>query len=98
MRLGMRIMAWIMAGALASAASAASARGAERVDFEREVRSILAEQCVSCHGPEKHKGGLRLDRKELALEGGDSGKVIEAGHGEQSLLLRVLRGPSGDVD
>jgi hypothetical protein len=91
----MRIVVWIMAGVLASAAIA---RGAERVDFEREIRPIVAEQCVSCHGPEKHKGGLRLDRKELALEGGDSGKAIEAGHGEQSLLLKVLRGPSGDVD
>jgi mono/diheme cytochrome c family protein len=91
----MRIVARIMAGALVSATVA---RGAERADFERDVRPVLAEQCVSCHGPEKHKGGLRLDRKEWALQGGDSGKVIEAGHGEQSLLLKVLRGPSGDVD
>jgi hypothetical protein len=85
----------MMAGTLASAAVA---RGAERVDFEREIRPIVAEQCVSCHGPEKHKGGLRLDRKESALEGGESGKAIESGHGGQSLLVKVLRGPSGDID
>ena len=40
------------------------------VDFVRDVRPILAEQCFSCHGPEKHKGDLRLDSRSAALSGG----------------------------
>ena len=31
--------------------------------FEKRVRPILVSQCVSCHGPKKQKGGLRLDSK-----------------------------------
>ena len=29
--------------------------------FEKSVRPILATHCFECHGPDKHKGGLRLD-------------------------------------
>ena len=32
------------------------------VDFGRDVRPIFAKHCVSCHGPDKQKNGLRLDR------------------------------------
>ncbi|HCY58412.1 MAG TPA: hypothetical protein DHU78_06135, partial [Opitutae bacterium] len=30
-------------------------------DFNREVRSILENTCISCHGVDSQKGGLRLD-------------------------------------
>ena len=46
------------------------------VSFAKEIRPIFAEQCLSCHGPEKQKGGLRLDQRQMALDGGESGKVI----------------------
>ena len=29
--------------------------------FEAKVRPVLADNCLECHGAEKHKGGLRLD-------------------------------------
>ena len=40
---------------------------AKPVDFDRDVKPIFAKHCVSCHGPEKQKSGLRLDRKADAL-------------------------------
>ena len=34
---------------------------AEPVDYVRDVKPILAANCVTCHGAVKHKGELRLD-------------------------------------
>ena len=31
------------------------------VDYTRDVKPILAQHCVKCHGPDKQRGGLRLD-------------------------------------
>ncbi|MBI5775304.1 MAG: hypothetical protein HZA89_16405, partial [Verrucomicrobia bacterium] len=42
------------------------------VDYTKDIRPIFAAKCYSCHGPEKQKGQLRLDRRADALKGGDS--------------------------
>src|SRR5215471_21839842 len=34
------------------------------VDFDRDVRPILEESCIRCHGPERPKSGFRLDNRE----------------------------------
>ena len=66
---------------------ASDGRGA--VDFEREVRSLLADHCQKCHGPEKQKGGLRLDLRDAMRDAGDSGeKAIVPGDAEASELIR----------
>src|SRR5688572_31639120 len=36
-------------------------------------RSLLAEKCYSCHGPDVQQAGLRLDLRQNALRGGDYG-------------------------
>ena len=53
----------------------------------REVGAILADQCVSCHGPEQKKGGLDLSRRATALKGGKSGTAIVPGQPDESLLV-----------
>ncbi len=49
------------------------------IEFVSDVRPILAAHCLDCHGAEKHSGGLRLDSREGAARGGDSGKRLLGG-------------------
>jgi cytochrome c553 len=59
-------------------------------NFEKSVRPVLSANCFTCHGPEKHKGGLRLDSRAAMLNGGDSGPAIVPGHAAQSLLVKAI--------
>jgi mono/diheme cytochrome c family protein len=61
------------------------------IDFQRQIQPILADNCAHCHGRDEatRHGGLRLDVRELALEGGDSGEpAIVPGDPEASLLIQ----------
>ncbi|MEQ1858815.1 MAG: PSD1 and planctomycete cytochrome C domain-containing protein [Chthoniobacteraceae bacterium] len=60
--------------------------------FEREVRPILETHCFDCHGPDRQKGGLRLDDKPAMLGGGDSGEaaVVPGNSAESALIGRIL--------
>jgi mono/diheme cytochrome c family protein len=62
------------------------------VDFARDIQPLFAAKCFSCHGAEKQKGGLRLDLKAGALEGGDNGKVFIPGKSAESKLVHALAG------
>lgn len=73
-----------------------SPRVDRRIDFDRDVRPILAEHCYACHGPSKQKGGLRLDRQPAAFQGGDSGPVIVPGKADDSLVVRLTAGLEED--
>ena len=79
--------------ALAVSGWSAAAMGADdpAIQFEREVRPILAEHCFECHGPDKQKGGLRLDQKSGMLSGGDSEQpaVVAGKAGESQLIKRA---------
>lgn len=63
---------------------------ARAAQFEREIRPVLAGQCVKCHGEKKQEGGLRLDTRAGLLKGGDSGPVFEAGKPDDSLIILAL--------
>ena len=58
--------------------------------FEERIRPLLVESCISCHGAEKQKGGLRLDSREAALKGGDSGAAVVPGNTESGYLLDAV--------
>ena len=62
------------------------------------VAPVLGARCVSCHGPAKEKGGLRLDSGEGLLKGGSNGSPIVAGLPEESDLYRRITLPPGHED
>jgi hypothetical protein len=59
--------------------------------FEKQVRPLLAERCLKCHGDTKPKGGLRLTSRAAVLRGGDTGPAAVAGKPDMSLLLQAVR-------
>jgi len=64
-----------------------------QVDFNRDIRPILSENCYACHGPDKNKrkAGLRLDQPEDALAKLESGDfAIVAGNVSKSKLLALV--------
>ncbi len=61
--------------------------------FEQKIRPLLVRHCYECHSGASNevKGGLRLDYREAALKGGDSGPALKAGSPDDSLLLNAIR-------
>jgi len=71
---------------------------ADPVDFVREVRPLLEEHCLRCHGPEKQKSGYRVDVKSIALTGGEShAPNIVPGDTARSPLLTFIAGSDPDL-
>lgn len=60
------------------------------VDYDRDVKPLLAQHCYSCHGGQAQQSGLRLDLRQNALRGGDYGPVIVPGKSAESRLIRRL--------
>ena len=76
----------------------AATPAAETIDFNRDIRPILSENCIRCHGPdagdrkggERSKGGLRLDTREGALGVMNGFAAIVPGRPDESeLLVRI---------
>src|ERR1700677_2541802 len=58
--------------------------------FESKVRPVLAGTCQKCHSAATHKGGLRLDSRESALKGGDSGAAVLPGNPTASPMIDAI--------
>lgn len=72
---------------------------ADEIDFQRQIRPILTDKCFACHGrdAEHREGGLRLDQRDAALKGGDTGEpAIVPGQPTKSELVRRVF--SADAD
>ena len=66
------------------------------VDYVQSIRPLFQKHCYQCHGAEKQKNGLRLDQREAALKGGDTGLAIVPNQSEKSLLYRYVAGLEPD--
>lgn len=65
--------------------------------FRDSIEPLLKAKCISCHGPEKQEGGLRLDSRERALQGGENGPAFVEGKPGESLLIRAVKFDDPDL-
>jgi mono/diheme cytochrome c family protein len=73
--------------------SAPLSAGEAKINFGRDIRPILADNCFACHGPDVHqrKAKLRLDTRTGALsELRSSGHAIVPGKPEESTLVERI--------
>lgn len=85
----------------AGAAVHAASTPPSTVQFNRDIRPILAEACFHCHGPDPgtRKASLRLDTEQgffAARDGGDS-TVVKGQPGKSSLYQRIITADVDDV-
>jgi cytochrome c553 len=104
--LGLWIPWLLAAGATSAPASAVAASDEQPANgkleaeqeefFEAKVRPLLVAHCLECHGVDKHKAGLRLDRRDVMLKGSETGPVVVPGKPDLSPLIEAIR-YEGDV-
>ncbi|WP_406695562.1 PSD1 and planctomycete cytochrome C domain-containing protein [Singulisphaera sp. Ch08] len=79
-----------------SATSVEPPTQAEAIDFNRDIRPILSENCYQCHGPDKNqrKADLRLDLRDSALE---LGSIVPSKPEESELVARIFSDEPDEV-
>src|SRR6187200_1431030 len=82
-------------------AGAAVARGDDKLQYNRDIRPILSENCFACHGPDSaaRKAELRLDRFQDATAPRKEGKnAISPGKPDESeVVRRIMTSDQDDV-
>ena len=93
----MRVTLLFVTVSVAFAATNLPPSANRKIDFEKDVQPILAQKCYSCHGEDVQQSGLRLDKRQNALRGGDYGPVINVGNSAESKLIRRLVNGDGGL-
>ncbi|MBC8115586.1 MAG: hypothetical protein H7062_14470, partial [Candidatus Saccharimonas sp.] len=78
---------------------ASSVQGADRISFNEQIRPLLSDRCLACHGPdEKHReADLRLDIRADAVGTMDSPHAIVPGKPEESPLWQRITSTDPDL-
>ncbi|HTI71344.1 MAG TPA: DUF1553 domain-containing protein [Candidatus Limnocylindria bacterium] len=91
-------MSW---AAVLIASTLGSLAETSKVQFNRDIRPILSENCFHCHGPDpgSRKAGLRLDTQAgINASTKKKGTVVVPGHPEQSeLWARIVTHDKDDA-
>ncbi|MBI2808026.1 MAG: DUF1553 domain-containing protein [Planctomycetes bacterium] len=79
---------WLLSSLLLLSALTDPLTAQTRIEYNRDVRPILAENCFACHGPDSasRKAGLRLDQREAAIKMG----AITPGKLKDSALIERI--------
>ncbi|MCA9103403.1 MAG: DUF1553 domain-containing protein [Planctomycetales bacterium] len=79
---------WTLSCLLSCVLFATTARADDTLEYNRDVRPILAEGCFACHGPDSvaREADLRLDQREAAIEMG----AITPGDVDESEMIRRI--------
>jgi mono/diheme cytochrome c family protein len=71
---------------------------AQKAEYAKVIQPMFDAHCVSCHGPKKEKGKLRLDTLEATLKGGKNPTFVIGKPNSSMMLARVfLERTAGDV-
>ena len=91
------MMKWLLAAFLflvmSRTVAPAASNGSGKVDFNRDIRPILSDNCYKCHGPDakQAKAGLRLDLPEVAAKPLKSGQTaVVPGQPRKSTLIQRI--------
>jgi hypothetical protein len=74
----------------APAAAPATQPSPQQMFFEAKVRPLLVDNCLTCHGDKKQKGGLRLDSMFAILKGGKHGAAVVPGKPQTSRMITAV--------
>ncbi|MDP3070366.1 MAG: PSD1 and planctomycete cytochrome C domain-containing protein [Opitutaceae bacterium] len=68
------------------------------VDYERDVRPLLAASCLDCHGPKKQRSDFRVDVKKIVFAGGAGGlPAVVPGKSAESPLIHYVAGLDAEM-
>jgi hypothetical protein len=69
-----------------------------QIDFDRDIRPLLASKCFHCHGPDAahREADLRLDLRDAAFEDRGGYAAVTAGKPESSELYRRIMSADDD--
>jgi mono/diheme cytochrome c family protein len=75
---------------------AAPEQSGTKVEYNRDIRPIFAENCFACHGPDSaaRKGDLRIDRRDDAVK---SGAITPGNLNESKLIDRICSEDADEV-
>src|SRR4051812_1230150 len=77
-------------------AGSAHAWAQGKIEYNRDVRPILAENCFACHGPDSasRKAKLRLDQRDDAIK---AGAIAPGKLAESALIARILASDPAEI-
>ncbi|HVX14412.1 MAG TPA: c-type cytochrome domain-containing protein [Pirellulales bacterium] len=67
------------------------------ISYRQTVWPVLKRHCWGCHSSAKAEGGLKLDTVADMLKGGDSGPLFEPAKPDESLLVKMIAGPTPEM-
>src|SRR4051794_21940494 len=68
----------------------------EKLEYNRDIRPILSENCFACHGTDSaaRKANLRLDQRDIAVK---KNAIVPGKPDESELVARILSEDSSEL-